>query len=358
MEKTLNAHAQTPLVSAVIGGRAEVTRRTLQVPAQTPGGTYGAMNATLLHTAAFGGIVDVIEVLLTAGADIDARSDNGMTPLRIATAKGHPGSAEMLIARGAEADLELAGGLLLGCCTQRKYSVLEAVVRQQSISIDEYVFGKCTWLYVAIYTLPASIVRALLERGVDTDAASTLGCGRYQHPLQFAVELREPAYVQALLEIGADQSLRDHLGRTAIDFAEPSDKAFALLSTTHLTPPRIVIANADAFVKGLCEELSAAIVSGATKNDENVRYQLEVIGLTLLCIAGRKESAQTWFEQCITWKEAEDESGRMMQHTLDCNGCRELSGIMGVMHVCGECDGDLARPKVYQQTFVSSRAWD
>lgn len=68
-----------------------------------------AFGYTPLHYASFGLIQDtlVIRTLLDAGADIDARTRFGQTPLMIAVERGFFGVARILIARGA--DLSAAG---------------------------------------------------------------------------------------------------------------------------------------------------------------------------------------------------------------------------------------------------------
>jgi ankyrin repeat protein len=95
--------------SAAATGREEPLRAAL-------GG--GGVNAfaydgwTALHLAAFFGRRGAAELLLGAGADVNAISTNALrnTPLHAATAGGHADVALLLIERGAQVDIADAGG--------------------------------------------------------------------------------------------------------------------------------------------------------------------------------------------------------------------------------------------------------
>jgi len=60
--------------------------------------------ATPLHFAALSGHKNVAELLISKGADIDAREKHGGTPLYFAAVMGHMDVAELLIANGAKVD--------------------------------------------------------------------------------------------------------------------------------------------------------------------------------------------------------------------------------------------------------------
>ena len=62
----------------------------------------GVKRCTALHMAARRGNVEVSEVLLDCGADIEARDSLGETPLRRAVNCGKIGVAELLLTRGAD----------------------------------------------------------------------------------------------------------------------------------------------------------------------------------------------------------------------------------------------------------------
>lgn len=59
-------------------------------------------NATPLLIASGSGHLDVVKLLVEAGAEVDAMTDAGWTPLRAACAAGHAAVVKYLVERGAE----------------------------------------------------------------------------------------------------------------------------------------------------------------------------------------------------------------------------------------------------------------
>src|ERR1035438_1825728 len=57
---------------------------------------------TPLHLAVFSGHKEVVELLLTNKADVNAKSTNGLTPLHVAAVQGYKEVAELLLASKAD----------------------------------------------------------------------------------------------------------------------------------------------------------------------------------------------------------------------------------------------------------------
>jgi ankyrin repeat protein len=70
--------------------------------------SYGFRNSTLLHAAAYDGEVDAIKLLISIGADINAKEINGRTPLHLAANNGQLDAIETLVRNGA--DIEAKDG--------------------------------------------------------------------------------------------------------------------------------------------------------------------------------------------------------------------------------------------------------
>ena len=64
---------------------------------------YGAFCDTLLHVAAKWGRDDLADLLIAAGADVEARNELDQRPLHVAAQYGRPTVVKLLIARGADA---------------------------------------------------------------------------------------------------------------------------------------------------------------------------------------------------------------------------------------------------------------
>ena len=61
---------------------------------------------TPLHWAAYYGHLEIAEILISRGADLDAEDPDYSTPLYLAAEEGHPKVVEFLISKGAEVNVK------------------------------------------------------------------------------------------------------------------------------------------------------------------------------------------------------------------------------------------------------------
>jgi ankyrin repeat protein len=101
-----NAVGETPLMMAALRGNLEWSQRLIE-----RGGQLSRDGWTPLHYAASGPEPKVVALLLDRGAPIDALSPNRTTPLMMAARYGDEASADLLLARGADAKLRNDPGL-------------------------------------------------------------------------------------------------------------------------------------------------------------------------------------------------------------------------------------------------------
>lgn len=93
----LNAAGESALMLAALRGDIDWCRRLLdrgarvQIPGWSP-----------IHYAATGPNAEVVNLLLERGADANATSPNGSTPLMLAARYGSEGAVELLLGRGAD----------------------------------------------------------------------------------------------------------------------------------------------------------------------------------------------------------------------------------------------------------------
>jgi ankyrin repeat protein len=103
----------TPLHFAAFFGHPEAAKllaeRGAALEARSTNEQF-ALEATPLHSAAAAGQLEVIEVLLAAGADVNAVQHGGYTPLLEAAATGRAELVETLLERGADPAARLADG--------------------------------------------------------------------------------------------------------------------------------------------------------------------------------------------------------------------------------------------------------
>ena len=65
---------------------------------------------TPLYAVAGGGHKEIAELLIAKGADVNPKREDGATPLLIAAVAGHKEVAELLIAKGADVNAKVAYG--------------------------------------------------------------------------------------------------------------------------------------------------------------------------------------------------------------------------------------------------------
>ena len=100
------AKDESALMLASMGGMVEVCKRLIALDADV-----NKTGWTPLHYAASGGHIEVIKLLLSHSAYIDAESPNLTTPLMMAAMYGSPQAVELLLAEGADASLKNQKGM-------------------------------------------------------------------------------------------------------------------------------------------------------------------------------------------------------------------------------------------------------
>ena len=136
---------------------------------------------TVLHLAARGGSLDVVKVLAGARANVDRRNANGETAIMLAALGGHRSVVEFLIS-------------------------MEAQINQP---------GWTALLYAATNG-HLEIVKILVENHAYIDSSPYNGLT----PLMMATRGGHLSVVKFLLEEGADASLKNDRGETALDWAQ------------------------------------------------------------------------------------------------------------------------------------------
>ncbi len=174
------AAKRPPLIVAVERGQRDAVDRLIasgaDLEARTPDGV------TPLYAAAFHGQTEILRRLIAAGAPVDGRAACGRTPLFTAAAEGRVRAVEALLESGANPS-----------------------ARSDTNELAQ------TPLHMAALEGQAETARQLLDRGADANARSAAYAVT---PLHLARIARHEAVAALLIERGADSSIPDAFGQT------------------------------------------------------------------------------------------------------------------------------------------------
>jgi ankyrin repeat protein len=165
--------------------------------------------------------IDILSMLLDAGADVDATwGDRGATPLGVA-ADGCPESIlRLLISRGANPNVSVdwlaphSPTLLLKAVRQGNGSFAEFLLLHGA-KVDAVYEGGTSLLNEAVRAGNVQMVRALLEHGANAGEKSPTGVTL----LHSAALHGHKGIVELLLAYGADPHAQDVRSRTPLDEA-------------------------------------------------------------------------------------------------------------------------------------------
>eukprot|EP00522_Entomoneis_paludosa_P004001 CAMPEP_0172471572 /NCGR_PEP_ID=MMETSP1065-20121228/67884_1 /TAXON_ID=265537 /ORGANISM="Amphiprora paludosa, Strain CCMP125" /LENGTH=792 /DNA_ID=CAMNT_0013229675 /DNA_START=1096 /DNA_END=3474 /DNA_ORIENTATION=- len=110
---TSDGHGNTPLHWAAFKNETECVSLLLSYGAN-PNARAHPSGWTPLHDAAYSNSKEAVQLLIDAGAHVDARANSGATPLCFAAQEDASKAADLLLARGADLSARCAGGPLRG----------------------------------------------------------------------------------------------------------------------------------------------------------------------------------------------------------------------------------------------------
>jgi len=243
----------------------------------------------LIHLSVRSGNTNVVREVISAGADVNVRSesDDESTPLGIAVKKCLQDVVELLLTNGADPSLQQGylNDAMFTAILGGKPCHLTMIDILIGHGYDLDSGDPSTPLMMSSDNNRIDISEKLLAAGADLNVVTRLGTA-----LHVAVANNQPRFVKLFLDRGADASIKapennpDYAGLTALEVAEKSKKRslIDLLRTTKKTAtPQPEMAWPD-FVKALKRRRPAAIkVLSKPAGSDLIRKIQDFIGASL-----------------------------------------------------------------------------
>jgi ankyrin repeat protein len=190
----------------------------------------------LLVAASANGTAGVIALLLDKGAEPDTGDNRGVTPLIAAAGVGNTAAAKLLLQHGALATAYAPGigqktaTPLMGAAHNGDVELARLILAHKpdvdvkapdndgTVKNGPVAFGSFTALHLATAAGSADLVKLLLDAGAMVDARDV----RDLTPLSWAVasDRPQPQIVRLLLERGANPSLTSKESESTLDWAK------------------------------------------------------------------------------------------------------------------------------------------
>ena len=184
-----------------------------------------AAGSSMLMHAAYAGTIEMMSVLIDAGADVNARNDRRATALHWATADA--AKVRLLLLKGADVNAKTVDGrtpLHLAATLPQGTPVVEMLIEAGGEVNARSIIG-VTPLFTGV-NAGIETTRLLLAKGADPNARNGLGVT----PLMTAALNGGASVVGLLLDAGADPKIRTKRGETALaNAANRGDLAVARL---------------------------------------------------------------------------------------------------------------------------------
>jgi len=192
----------TPLREASDNGHYEVVKLLLANGAND-------YNGGLIGSAGFGNI-EFVNLFLSKGADVNAKDNNGITPLYKASSMGHYEVVKLLLANGAN---DYNGGLI----GSAYFGDIEFVnlFLSKGADVNAKDNNGITPLYKASSMGHYEVVKLLLSKGADVNAKDNNGWT----PLRVASSRGHTEIVKLLIAKRADVNAKDNNGNTPLSEA-------------------------------------------------------------------------------------------------------------------------------------------
>lgn len=178
MKKQSNSKAKSPPPSLFKSVRRnEITKVKELIDAGADINARDKNDLTPLHIAALKGHDELAEVLIQAGADVNAENEHGVTPLHAAALRGQKNVGEILIQKGANVNSRLVndGSTPLHGAVVKGHIEFAELLIVKGADINAKNKHGDTPLHITAWTGNEQLAQMLVNRGADINAADQDG---------------------------------------------------------------------------------------------------------------------------------------------------------------------------------------
>uniref|UniRef100_A0A8C5QJT9 Ankyrin repeat domain 6 n=1 Tax=Leptobrachium leishanense TaxID=445787 RepID=A0A8C5QJT9_9ANUR len=220
-------HGRTPLHLAANKGHLNVVQILLKAGCELDLQDDGQQTA--LHRAAVVGHSEVLAALIQEGCALDRQDKDGNTALHEAAWHGFSQSVKLLVKAGANVlARNKAGNTPLHLACQNGHSQSCRILLLAGSRADLKNNAGDTSLHVAARYNHLSIIRVLLSAFCSVNEKNQVG----DTPLHVAAALNHRKVIKVLLEAGADATLLNNAGQIALDTARHNNNCDVALLLT------------------------------------------------------------------------------------------------------------------------------
>ncbi|EXJ61753.1 hypothetical protein A1O7_02183 [Cladophialophora yegresii CBS 114405] len=202
---------------AAVSGNVEIARFLLRHRvhvnnAYKSDGT-SVLGVTPLHLAAVRGHEDMVKLLVSKSANLEAKGPYGHTPLYTAVFNSmSPSLLRLLLEAGADTETrDLYGRPPLHAACQFANESTTRILLEAGANVNASDSDLCTPLHIAVSQRDGDIARLLIDHGANINARTTSG----ETPLQMVAIEARPDLFAMLLHKGADIKALDDEDQTA-----------------------------------------------------------------------------------------------------------------------------------------------
>jgi ankyrin repeat protein len=201
---------------AVVRSRSASARPASGATSSAVPGSFLNVNNELLSAAANGDTIAAAR-LLGQGADVEAKNNQGDSPLLLAARSQKAEVANLLIAKGAglEDKNDQGDTPLIAACTVGSTALTQLLVEKGADINARDDVGATPLMYAALAG-NTTILDLLLAKGAAMNAADDNG----KTPLMYAASAGSVDAVKRMLAKSASPAAKDHNGKTALNYAE------------------------------------------------------------------------------------------------------------------------------------------